>query len=73
MTVIINFDGSLSEECSGACFTLEARDQQHARQVADWLRSKVKDKTRTFISAHVKLPQQTVAIELFKEPDNPSN
>ena len=64
MTVTIRFDASLSEECSGACFSLEARNQQHARQVAEWLRSKVKDKTKTYITAHVKLPPQTVAIEL---------
>jgi hypothetical protein len=68
MTVNIWFDASLSEECSGACFTLEARDQQHARQVADWLRSKVKDRTRTSITAHVKLPPQTVVIDLPEEP-----
>jgi hypothetical protein len=46
---------------------LEARNQQHARQVAEWLRSKVKDKTKTYITAHVKLPPQTVAIELPEE------
>jgi hypothetical protein len=67
MTVTIRFDASLSEECSGACFSLEARNQQHARQVAEWLRSKVKDKTKTYITAHVKLPPQTVAIELPEE------
>jgi hypothetical protein len=67
MTITIRFDASLSEECSGACFSLEARNQQHARQVAEWLRSKVKDKTKTYITAHVKLPPQTVAIELPEE------
>lgn len=67
MQVTLKFDASLSEEDSGACFTIIARDQQHARQIAGWLRSKIKDRSRTFISASVELPPQTVTIEVPDE------
>ena len=67
MTVTLNFEASLSENDSGACFTVTARDQKHARQVAAWLRSKVQDKTRTFITATVELPAQHVTIEVPDE------
>jgi hypothetical protein len=68
MQVTLNFEGSLSERDSGASFTVLARDQKHARQIAAWLRSKVADKSRTFITAYVELKPQTVAVEVPDEP-----
>ena len=67
MQITIKFEASLSEEDSGACFTVIARDQQHARQIAAWLRSKVKDRSRTFISASAELPPQTFPVEIPDE------
>ena len=67
MKVTIHFEASLSEADSGACFTATARDQKHARQIVAWLRSKVKDKSRTFISATIELPAQFVAVEVPDE------
>ena len=64
MKITINFDASLSERDEGACFEIIARDQQHARQIAAWLRSKVLDKSRTFIRASMELEPQRVSIEL---------
>jgi hypothetical protein len=72
MTVTISFDASLSERTSGAAFVITARDQQHARQIATWLRGKVCDTTRTFIWASVSLPPQHVNIELPDEPQGES-
>ena len=67
MQVTLNFEGSLSERDSGASFTVLARDQKHARQIAAWLRSKVADKSSTFITAYVELKPQTVAVEVPDE------
>lgn len=64
MTITVRFDASLSERNSGACFEITARDQQHARQIAAWLRSKVLDKSRMFIRASMELAPQHVGIEL---------
>jgi hypothetical protein len=69
MPVILNVEASLSERTSGASFEITARDQQHARQIAAWLRSVVKDKSSTFITARQVLPLQSVGIELPEEPD----
>lgn len=67
MKITINFDASLGEREEGACFEITARDQQHARQIAAWLRSKVLDKSRTFIRASMELEPQRVSIELPDE------
>lgn len=67
MKITVNFDASLSERDSGACFEIIARDQQHARQIAAWLRSKVLDKSVTFIRASMELEPQRVSIELPDE------
>jgi hypothetical protein len=64
MQVTISFEASLSEQDSGACFTVLARDQAHARQVVAWLRSKVQDKTKTFVTASIELPPQHVTVEV---------
>lgn len=39
----IKFDASLEEENSGACFTIQARDMEHAKLISSWLKSKTKD------------------------------
>ena len=67
--VTILFDASLSENDSGACFEITARDQAHARQIAAWLQSKVTNKTRTFMTAYTTLVPQRVDIELPVAPD----
>lgn len=62
--VSIKFEGSLSEETSGASFEIKARDQKHAREIAQWLRSACKDKTKVFITAVQELPVQVCTIEV---------
>jgi len=62
--VSIKFDAGLSENTSGASFEIKARDQKHAREIAQWLRSVCKDETRVFINAVQELPVQTCTIEV---------
>lgn len=64
MQVNITFDASLSEDDSGACFTISARDQAHARAIVKWLSSKVQDESKVFITARIELPPQHVNIEV---------
>lgn len=62
--VLIKFDASMSEETSGACFEIQARDQKHAREIAAWLRSVCKNTEYVFIRATQELPVQFCLIEI---------
>lgn len=62
MPVEMNFDGSHLHKTSGACFQIIARDQNHARQIAAWLRTLSVDEP--VIGAYVVLEPQRVRIEV---------
>ena len=38
---VVVFDGSVQENTSGAAFRIEAKDEEHAKQILQWLRMKV--------------------------------
>jgi hypothetical protein len=61
--VRIKFDGSLAEGCSGACFEVVARDEEHAFAVAKWLESKCNTEATTVSAAiYLVLEEQVVRI-----------
>lgn len=69
MTVKITFDDSLAQKHSGACFTILARDQKHARLIAEWLRevSTLRTGSNTellHLTAVQELPPQSVSIQV---------
>lgn len=65
MSVKINFDASLGQKTSGACFEIVARDQEHARQIAVWLRGVCASGDHgPYIYATQTLDPQSVKIEV---------
>lgn len=52
MPVHLRIDMSLPEAHSGAAFTIEARDLNHARSIVDWLSRRFPD----FQGASVRVP-----------------
>ena len=59
----LQFDASLSENTSGACFFIEARDKKHLDQISDWLASVVQDTSKTHIRTFIELDPQIVELD----------
>lgn len=58
--IVVKFDASLDEKTSGAAFEIRCRDLEHAKEVVNWLRSKVVG----FAYAHAEIVPDPVKINI---------